>query len=107
MTGYKNPDPLNQQIASSIAHKIVADFEREINAVIKRVYANKRYSVIAMELRSGAISKILETFETKLIEQKQTEHKLAYRYEPQYKLYPELKDDLRRFYPAPGDKLQP
>jgi ribosome-binding ATPase YchF (GTP1/OBG family) len=107
MTPYKNPDQLNERMASSIAAVVDAVFEKEINGVIKRAHANRKHSVIAMELRAAAISKILETFEKKSIQQKEAEKELLYRYEPQYKSYPELKEDLRRFYPAPGDKLQP
>jgi hypothetical protein len=98
----RSPDFLNEKIANSIANAIDAAFEKEMTAVIKRSYQNKSYSPISMELRAATISKILEIFQAKSIKQEQDQKDLDYRYQlPQDELYPELVEDLIRFFPAP------
>jgi len=97
---YKNPDPGAQKDGALIAAIANEYFEQEYNRVVERTYANKSWSPISIELRRAAIEEVVRLFNVKLVEQKQTERLGAYRYQAQDKLYPELKEDLKNWYPA-------
>lgn len=97
---YKNPDPGAEKDASQIAERTAAYFEQEISRVIKATYANRSWTPISLELRHAAIDEIMRVFSHKMLELKQTRRDNEWRYKPQYQTYPELKEDLRKFYPS-------
>lgn len=97
---YKNADPGAEKDAVQIAERTAALFEQEIDRVIDKTYANRNWSVISLELRHIAIDEIRKIFSDKMLELIQLERNSEYRYKAQDELYPNLKEDLRKFYPS-------
>lgn len=101
---YKNPDPGVEKDAIQISNQTAAYFEQEIARVIKNTYANRSWAPISLELRHAAIDEIIRIFSHKMLELKQTRRDNEWRYKAQDETYPQLKEDLKNFYPGWGGK---
>jgi hypothetical protein len=99
---YKNKDILAEKNGTEIANKTAIFFEQEIARVIQKTYANRSWTPISMEIRHAAIDEIQKIFTDKMLELKQTERDNEWRYQAQDEIYPELKEDLKKFFPGWG-----
>ena len=99
---YKNPDPGAEKDAVQIAERTHEYFEKEITRIIKNTYANRNWTPISLELRHVAIDEIRRIFSDKMLELIQLERSSEWRYKPQDETYPDLKQDLKNFYPGWG-----
>lgn len=99
---YKIKDPGAEKDAIQIAELTAAWFEKEMARVIKATYANKYWSPISMELRHASIDEIRKIFSDKMLVLRRLQKDNEWRYKPQYQTYPQLKEDLRKFYPGLG-----
>ena len=97
---YKNPDPGAEKDAVQIAERTHEYFEKDLARVIKNDYYNKHWTPLSMELRHRAIDEIIRKYSHKMIELKQIRRNNEWRYKPQDQTYPQLKVDLRKFFPT-------
>ena len=97
---YKNPDPGGEKDAVDIADRTAGYFEKEIARVIKSTYYNRHWTPISLELRHAAIDEIIRLFSDKMLVLRQLQRDNEWRYKPQYQTYPQLKEDLKKFFPS-------
>ena len=101
---YKNPDPGAEKDAEDIAERTAVYFEKEIARIIKSTYYNRHWTPISLELRHAAIDEIIRLFSDEMLELKQLQRSSEWKYKSQDSTYPNLKQDLKNFYPGWGGK---
>lgn len=99
---YKNPDPGAEKDAVDIANRAATLFEKDIDRLIKNDYYNRPWTPLSMELRHAAIDEIIRIFSDKMLKLRQLQRDNEWSYKPQSQTYPNLKEDLRKFYPGWG-----
>jgi hypothetical protein len=95
---YKNKDVFAEKDAIEIANKTALYFEEEIARVIQKTYADRHWTPISTELRHYALDKITKIFFGKISELEQFEENNKCRYKAQDEIYPELKEDLKKWF---------
>src|SRR4030095_3065121 len=99
---YKNKDVFAEKYALEIADRVDKFFEAQLERIIRQNHVGKHWSPIALELRHAAIDEIQKIFSDKMLELKQKRRDNEWRYKPQDVIYPELKEDLKKFFPGYG-----
>lgn len=92
---YKNKDVFAEKDGKEIANKVSIFFEKEMAR-----YDRRSWTPIALELRDVAIDEILRIFSNERLVIKQERRNNEWREQAQDKIYPELKQDLVRFFPS-------
>ena len=98
--GYKNKDPGTEKDGKQIARLAAEFLEKEFNRVIERKYYNRIWTPLALELRLATLDEIIKIFSDKRLEFQQIRRANSWKYKSQDVTYPNLQEDLRRFYPS-------
>ena len=98
--GYKNKDPGTETDGIKIAVYTADCFEKEYERLIAKKYYNRNWTPLALELRAISIDEALKIFQDKRLELIQLQRNNKWIYKSQDETYPDLQEDLRRYWPA-------
>ena len=98
--GYKHKDPGAEKDGIQIARLTAEFLEKEYSRVVDKKYYNRNWTPLALELRLATLDEIIRILSDKRLELQQLRRANSWIYKSQDETYPQLHEDLRRFYLA-------